>query len=299
MTTSPFDPAGESHFFSARDGLRIHVRAYAPASKATKGIPVVCLPGLSRNGRDFDPLARALSGNPKHAHPVYCFDFRGRGLSGYDKDWQNYNILKEAEDVVDGLTALGVEDAVFVGTSRGGLVTMVLAAMRPGAIKAVVFNDIGPVIDGSGLAQIRLYLRKLPAPRDWREAADTQRGVMEKTFTALTEDDFEREAHARFREINGDIRPDHDPALIKTLTDLDLEARLPTMWPQFDGLGQIPLMVVRGENSNLLSTETVEAMKARRKKMEIVIAEQQGHAPLLTKPDLIDPICAFAASFTR
>ncbi|MGB7431908.1 MAG: alpha/beta hydrolase [Ahrensia sp.] len=295
MTQPDYTPGGESTFISARDGLKLHVRIYKP-SVPTTALPVICLPGLSRNGRDFDLLARHLSTDAKTPRAVYCLDFRGRGLSGYDSNWSNYNILTEAEDTVMVLTALGLAHGVFVGTSRGGLVTMIMSALRPGAIKGVVFNDIGPVIEGAGLTQIRLYLQRQPKPTSWANAAELQRSVMAKAFTAMDPDEWMREAHARYRSFDGTIRPDHDPNLIKTLTGIDLEARLPTMWPQFDGLRHAPLMIIRGGNSTLLSEKTVEAMVERHPKATAITAQNQGHAPLLTKADTIGPIAEFIRS---
>lgn len=295
MTQADKQLGGESRFISVRDGLKLHVRVYKPSHASTQ-LPVVCLPGLSRNGRDFDDLAKRLSTDAKAPRAVYCLDFRGRGLSDYDRDWRNYNILIEAEDTVSVLTALGIEHAVFVGTSRGGLVTMVMSALRPGAIKGVVFNDIGPVIEGDGLTQIRLYLQRQPKPTSWQNAVSLQRDVMAKTFTAMTDDDWQREARARYREIDGAIRPDHDPNLVKTLTNIDLERPLPTMWPQFNGLRHAPLLVIRGENSSLLSKATVQQMLAQHPDAQVVEAKDQGHAPLLTKPDTIEPIRDFIAA---
>lgn len=274
-----------------RDGLRLHVRAFGPRNSALT--PIVCLPGLSRNSRDFLGLADHFANHRKRPRRVFAFDFRGRGLSGYDKDWNNYNIVSEAEDVVAGLAALNVEYAIFVGTSRGGLVTMVLTAMRPGAIKAAVLNDIGPVIEGAGLAQIRLYLKKLPQPRDWADAVAMQKSVMDKAFTTLNDADWAFDAHGRYREIDGTIRPDHDPDLVKTLIQIDFGDRLPTIWPQFGGLRGVPVLVLRGENSSLLSQETVTQMAKAHPKLTHVTVAGQGHAPMLHTADALTPIDAF------
>ncbi|MBO6638397.1 MAG: alpha/beta hydrolase [Roseitalea sp.] len=286
----PFDP-GESLCFSARDGLAIHVRAFGPTNGTLA--PIVCLPGLSRNSRDFLGLAHHFANHAKRPRRVYAFDFRGRGLSGHDKDWRNYNVLTEADDVVAGLAALNIERAVFVGTSRGGLVTMLLTAMRPGAIGAAVLNDIGPAIEGDGLTQIRLYLKQLPQPRDWADAIAIQKAVMEKNFTVLDDDHWAFEAHGRYRQIDGLIRPDHDPALIRTLTDIDLGERLPTMWPQFAGLKGVPVLVLRGENSSLLAEETVETMQSMHASLTAATVSGQGHAPMLHTPGALAPIDAF------
>jgi pimeloyl-ACP methyl ester carboxylesterase len=267
------------------------VRAFGPKDSALA--PIVCLPGLSRNSRDFLGLADHFATHAKQARRVYAFDFRGRGLSGHDRDWHNYNVLTEADDVVAGLTALNIEHAIFVGTSRGGIVTMLLTAMRPGAIGAAVLNDIGPVIEGVGLTQIRLYLKQMPQPRDWAEAIALQKSVMEKSFTALDDAHWAFEAHGRYREIDRQIRADHDPALIRTLTNIDLGERLPTMWPQFAGLKGVPVLVLRGENSSLLAEETVRTMQGMHPSLTAATVSGQGHAPMLHTPGALTPIEAF------
>ncbi|QBK30219.1 alpha/beta fold hydrolase [Roseitalea porphyridii] len=282
---------GESIFVSARDGLRLHVRAFGP--RHGNRMPLICLPGLSRNSRDFLGLAAHFANHPKAPRRVYAMDFRGRGLSGYDANWRNYNVMTEAEDVLSVLAALDIDRAVFVGTSRGGLVTMLLTAMRPGAIGAAILNDIGPAIEGAGLIQIRLYLKQLPQPHGWAEAVETQKVVMARAFTSLTEDDWRFEAHARFREIDGAIRPDHDPALVRTLTAIDPGDRLPTVWPQFAGLRSVPTLLLRGENSTLLSEETTGRMAAIHPALTRVDIAGQGHAPMLHTPQPLAAIEAF------
>lgn len=267
------------------------MRAFGPKDSGLA--PIVCLPGLSRNSRDFLGLAHHFASHAKRPRRVYAFDFRGRGLSGHDKDWRNYNVLTEADDVVSGLTALNIEHAIFMGTSRGGIVTMLLTAMRPGAIAAAVLNDIGPVIEGAGLTQIRLYLKELPQPRDWADAVAIQKTVMEKSFTALEAPDWAFEAFGRYRETDGQIRPDHDPALVRTLTDIDLGERLPTMWPQFAGLNRVPVLVLRGENSTLLAEETVTMMQSMHPLLATATVSGQGHAPMLHTPGALAPIEAF------
>lgn len=291
MTSPPSFPAGESLYFGAPDGLRIHVRAFGRAHAGAT--PVICLPGLSRNSRDFLGLAAHFVSEAKIKRPVYAFDFRGRGLSGHDRNWRNYHVVNEAADVVAGLDALGIHEAIFVGTSRGGLVTMALSAMRPGAIRAAVLNDIGPVIEGTGLTQIRLYLQKLPQPTDWADAITLQKQVMGHAFTALSEADWAFDAHGRYREIGGRLVPDHDPNLVKTLTNIDLGDRLPEAWPQFDGLGGVPVMAVRGENSQLFSAATLEAMAERHAGMTDLTVSGQGHAPILHTAGIAESIEAF------
>jgi pimeloyl-ACP methyl ester carboxylesterase len=282
---------GESVYYSAPDGLKLHAVDYGRGQ--SDAIPVVCLPGLSRNSRDFARLAQQLSSGPNTRHRVVAFDYRGRGFSEWDKDWKNYNILTEAEDVLAGMAALGIQHAAILGTSRGGMIAMALAALRPTVMRAVILNDIGPVIEGDGLTQIRAYLSRAPKPRNWEEAVAFQKATMGKAFTALGKDDWEFEARGKYREINGSLQPDHDPKLVKTLTSLDLRDRLPTLWPQFDGLRNLPVLLLRGENSSLLSAKTVAKMQGRHPEFHYFEIEGQGHAPMLHTAGIPDMIASF------
>lgn len=283
-----------STFFRSCDDLRLHVKDYEPHTP-TRALPVICLPGLSRNARDFDRLAKFLATQDVGARRVVAFDYRGRGLSAYDPNWENYNIVSEAEDVVTGLTALGIEHGIFVGTSRGGLITMVLAAMRPTAIKGVVFNDIGPSIDGSGLMQIRAYLTHPPKPKSMAEAIEAQKLLMGKSFPAFTDDDWAHEAECRYQNEDGIIKAGYDPKLANTMKALDAGSRLPTAWPQFGGLAKVPLLTIRGENSNILSQKTLKQMGDVHENMETLEVEGQGHAPALHTGNIPEKIARFTS----
>lgn len=281
--------SGQSVFFTAPDGLRLH--AVDHGRNISDALPLICLPGLSRNARDFARFAEHFVTRASPKRRVVCFDYRGRGLSEWDRRWENYNVLTEAEDVLAGMAALGIEHAAFAGTSRGGLISMVLSAMRPGMMRAVILNDVGPVIEGDGLTQIRAFLSRAPQPKSWEEAVAIQKATMGKNFPALTDEDWTLETHAKYREINKKIVPDHDPALVKTLTSIDLRDRLPTLWPQFIGLSALPVLVLRGERSNLLRAETVEKMAARHPRLRHFTISGQGHAPLMHSagiPELVE-----------
>ena len=282
----------KEHHISAADGLKLYARVYGP--DGLPALPAICLPGLTRNSRDFHELALALSGDPKTPRQVITFDFRGRGRSEYDKDWQNYNVVTEANDVLTGLAALGVSHGIFIGTSRGGLVMHVLAGMRPGVMKAGILNDVGPVIEGDGLTLIRTYLERAPKPATWEEALSLQAAILAEPFPALSAADIERMTRAIYRDENGKPVPDFDPNLLKTLAAVDLSQPLPELWPQFVGLTAMPLMVIRGENSRLLSAATVERMREYCPALEVVTVAGQGHAPLLETGDLPSRIAAFA-----
>jgi pimeloyl-ACP methyl ester carboxylesterase len=228
----------EDVFYTSRDGLKLHAADYGRHDPLTRGrLPVVCLPGLTRNTRDFHNLALLVSRHPKTPRRVVSFDYRGRGQSAWDKDPARYTIVTEADDILNGVAALGLEHAIFVGTSRGGLIMHVLAATRPGVMAGGVLNDIGPVIEGAGLAQIKAYLSRTSKPRDWSEAARVLSEAHGKSFPALTDADWADFARAVFVEKKGTLVPDYDPALLDGLKGVDLNTPLPTLWPQFEGLG--------------------------------------------------------------
>lgn len=285
------DAGFTSFFYRAPDGLKLHARVYDPPGAAT--LPVVCLAGLTRNSRDFHELALALGRRNRNPRKVISFDYRGRGESARDPEWKNYDPIVETGDVIAGLTALGVDQAAFIGTSRGGLIIHVLAAMRPTLLKAVVLNDIGPEVEGAGLALIRSYLERAPEPATIADAVAIQKTANGQNFPALADADWERMIRAVYREEKGKPVPDFDPALTKTVTGIDLSKPLPTLWPQFMGLSKVPMLAIRGENSTLMAAATLEKMASIHPDIETITVEGQGHAPLLETSDLPQRIASF------
>jgi pimeloyl-ACP methyl ester carboxylesterase len=285
--------SAQSHFVTAHDGLKLHVREWAPARY--RGVPVFCLPGLSRTVADFEVLATALADDASMPRRVLALDSRGRGRSEYDRKPANYNLKVELADLLDVLTALGIGKAVFVGTSRGGLLTMLLAAARPCAIAGCVLNDIGPVIEPEGLARIRSYVGNLPRPASFADAANVLRQLFRMQFPKLNYQDWLSYARRTFKQDGSRILPDYDTKLAATLQSVDFARPIPSMWPEFDALAGMPLMLIRGSNSDLLSTATVAAMRARRQSMEVIEVADQGHAPLLMERATIGHITQFAA----
>lgn len=273
------DFASEDIFYRSHDDLLLYARKYG--SDDLPGRPLLCLPGLNRNGRDFHSLALALSSHPTNPRPVYCLDYRGRGRSQRDKDWHNYSAYVELLDVVAFLTLRGLTDIAIVGTSRGGIISMMLAVMRPKAIGCLVLNDIGPVVETAGLARIMGYTGKMPVPRDWDEAVEMVREMNKRQFTALSDADWQAFARQLFNEEDGKPAAAYDLNVGKALSEIDIAKPVPEMWEHFKSLAHAPVMVLRGEHSDILSAATVREMQARHPKLTPVLIRNEGHAPLL------------------
>jgi pimeloyl-ACP methyl ester carboxylesterase len=274
--------------FSARDGLRLYARHY-PAAVARGRRPALCLAGLTRNSRDFHDLALALMAE----RDVYALDSRGRGNSQHDPNWENYSLLVELNDALDFMTMKGLHDAAVIGTSRGGLAAMMMAVLRPCAMGAVVLNDIGPVLQREGLTRIVAYVGRIPLPADWTEAARLAREMNERQFPAVTDAQWAECARAWFNEENGLPAPGYDPGIARAFSVMD--GPVPELWAQFGALAHVPVLALRGENSDLLSAETFAEMGARHPRLTGLTVPGQGHAPLLKDADTIGAVAEFLA----
>jgi pimeloyl-ACP methyl ester carboxylesterase len=280
--------------YASFDDLKLHVRHYpAPDEKARS---VICLPGLTRNARDFNQLATYLSTHPQKPRNVYCVDYRGRGLSQYDRNWRNYIPFIELIDVLDFLTVQGLHRVGIVGTSRGGIIAMLMAALRPTAMGPVVLNDIGPVIETRGLARIMGYVGRMPVPKSWPDAVSILREMNERAFPEFSDAQWDEMAHDVFDERKGRPALAYDRRLARALGTIDLSRSVPDLWPQFIALGQVPAFVLRGENSDVLSADTLEAMVERHPNLRTMTVPEQGHAPVLKEPETIEAIGAFFAA---
>ncbi len=287
----PHDARFRDVYVSAKDGLKLHVREYGPSVSDYPA--VVCLPGMARTAADFHDLAELLANDPHRPHRVVCVDYRGRGLSDWDPDWTHYNPYVEIDDLQQVLSALGIAKAIFVGTSRGGLLVLGLVGIAPELIHAVVFNDVGPVVEPQGLVRIRGYLGKMPEPANYDEAIDILRSFQDAQFPGLDARDWAALAHGTWHEADGGLKLAYDPALRKTLEGVDLEKAAPPLWAMFEGLKHVPILAVRGETSDILRADTFAEMQARHDNLETLLIPGQGHTPVFTHPEVSGPIASF------
>lgn len=275
-------------YWTSPDGLKLHYRDYAgPADKP----PVLCLHGLTRNARDFAPLADHLAGQWRVIVP----EMRGRGMSEYAKDVSTYSPLTYVADVEALLAQLGIARFVSIGTSMGGLMTLLLAAGGAGRLAGAVLNDIGPEIDPTGLDRIAGYVGQGRSFPTWMHAARALEEVHGRWFPDYSiEKWLEMAKRTMVLGQNGRIAFDYDMAIAEPFNEEE-GAAPPDLWPAFDALSKAPLLVLRGELSDLLSDQTVAAMKARHPAMRTVTVPRVGHAPMLDEPESLAAIDALLA----
>ncbi len=286
VSTAPYR---EGHL-GTHDGLRLYYRDYGdPLSPAA---PVLCLAGLTRNCGDFELLAPRLAARRR----VVTLDYRGRGRSDYDPDWRHYAPEACVWDVVQASFALGLHHFVVIGTSFGGLLGMGLAVFLPSALAGLVMNDTGPDLNDDGIERIMAYVgRDNPQP-DWDAAA---RNIHE-TFPHLrlrSQEDWDRMIRGTFKEgVDGKLHHDWDPKIAKPLLERP-EAR--DLWPYFKALKGLPLLVIRGAESDVLDAAGLARMAAIKPDLVQLTVEGVGHTPSLEEPECRASIDDFLARIDR
>ena len=284
MTDSPFT----DRFWSAPDGLRLHARDY-PAASGPARAPVICIHGLTRNARDFEDLAPRLAAQGRR---VLAVDVRGRGASAWDPDPGRYVPPVYAGDVLALMDALAIARAVFVGTSMGGLITMVVSALRPAAIAAAVLNDVGPELAPEGLARIGGYVGGGDPIEGWAAAAAYAMRLNAVAFPAYSDADWLAFARRLFVEKNGRPVLDYDPGIAAAFRKPELKPGEespppPDLWPLFKGLSAHPLLTIRGETSDILSSDIAGRMREAAPAMAYAEVAGIGHAPMLNEPEAL------------
>ncbi len=267
--------------FTTSDGLRLH---YADRGEGT---PLLCLSGLTRNATDFDYLAQHLDGVR-----MIALDYRGRGRSDW-ADPATYTVPVEARDTLELLDHLGLARVPVLGTSRGGLIAMLLAATVKDRLAGVCLNDIGPEIDPAGLAVIADYVGRTPAERTHAEAV-AARATLMAGFVGVPESRWREEVEKHYTEGDAGLSINYDPALRQAVAAGGAEPA-PDLWPWFDALDGLPLACIRGANSDLLSPSTLAEMRRRRPDMIVAEVADRGHVPFLDEPEALEAIAAWRA----
>ncbi|MGA2708650.1 MAG: alpha/beta fold hydrolase [Steroidobacteraceae bacterium] len=286
MNPNPADSS--DYFYNSADGLRLYCRIY-PA-RQPGGLPVLCLPGLTRNSRDFTALATRLCSQRE----VLTADLRGRGHSAWDKDPSHYQLPTYVQDVWSLMESRALSRVVVVGTSLGALMGMVMAAMKPDRIAGVVLNDAGPEFDPAGIRRIAGYAGKLPPVSSWSEAAAQAKSVYGLALPDLSDADWLDYAHLGYRENAAGIPvPDMDPKISEAFKNPT--AAVANLWPVYAQIKGVPMLVIRGALSDLLSAATVARMAREKPDLEHITVANRGHTPMLNEPECLAAIDAFLA----
>jgi len=277
----------DEHRIATADGPKVYARDYS--NEGAHRLPVICLHGLTRNSADFEDVAPRIVATGRR---VIAIDARGRGKSENDPEPARYRADVYVGDVLRIMDTLNVPRAVFVGTSMGGVMTMLTASVAPARVAAAVLNDIGPGIDPRGIARIASYVGKSEPVDGWYDMTAAVRANNDAAFPGKDDEFwsvFTRRV-ARERD-DGRIEFAYDPLIAQGFSN----APPPSLMPLFEALAAVPVLVVRGRLSDLLSPEGVDAMKRAKPDLEVVEVPNVGHAPTLEEPEAWDAIAAFLA----
>ncbi|MCY4302285.1 MAG: alpha/beta hydrolase [Aestuariivita sp.] len=260
--------------FQTSDGLSLHF------TDEGDGFPILCLAGLTRCSADFDYVTPYLRENR-----LIKLDYRGRGQSDWAKDPLSYSIAVESEDVIALLDHLGLQKTAILGSSRGGLIALWLGSIAKHRLLGVAFNDIGPELQPSGLGNILEYLGRNPVWKTYEEAAREREKSM-SGFVAVPVKRWLTEVKKLYAQCDDGLTIRYDPRL-RDATVAATTHPAPDMWPLFDNLRDMPLALIRGANSDLLSSQTVKDMKHRNPDLITTDVANRGHIPFLDEPEAV------------
>lgn len=280
-----------SRFYNSPDGLRLHYRDYA--GPPNPSMTVVCIPGLTRNARDFEDVAPHLATR----YRVICVELRGRGLSAYAADPMTYVPATYVKDIIALLNAAGLMRVAVIGTSLGGIISMLLASVIPERLLGVVINDIGPELDPVGLARIGSYVGRTKPIESWADAAAAIEAIDGAIFPEYKGEDWVKMARRRFVENpEGGLKADYDVNISKPFMST---AKAVNLWPFFHSFRMIPILAIRGALSDLLSPAVFDRMQADIPHLKRVTVPNRGHAPYLDEPEARAAIDAFLDALPR
>ncbi|MEM8731123.1 MAG: alpha/beta hydrolase [Pseudomonadota bacterium] len=270
--------------FRTSDGLTLYYEVTG------SGRPLLCLAGLTRNSRDFDPLRRVLTDAR-----IITMDYRGRGLSEFDPVPLNYNVLREGRDALELIGHLGLDRATVLGTSRGGLIAMALAASHPEVLAGVILNDVGPEVGPGGIARIMEYLGRPPLSMTLDAAALEAKNAHAKSFPNVPLKTWREHVEAQFRQTETGLALRYDVQLRHAILEQVASEKAPDLWLFFEALKTLPVGLIHGVNSDILLPETVAEMRRRHPGMSFAGVPDRGHVPFLDEPDSLRIIRAVLA----
>lgn len=265
-------------FYQSNDGLRLYARDYHCQDKNIANPQVVfCMHGLTRNSKDFTKLAEHLN----KSYRLICVDIRGRGQSDYDSEATNYTPAFYIQDMFTLLNQLEIEQAILCGTSMGGIMALLMASVQPQRFSGIILNDIGPEIDPKGIERIKTYVGEMSSVHSWQEAITITKEINQSALPNLTEEEWKDFAHSIFRDDNGVLRLDYDPAIAVPFKSS--ESSSPNLWPQFESIVSTPMLVIRGELSDLLNLACIKKMLNLKPDLNYVEVPETGHVPTLNE----------------
>lgn len=282
--------AWQDRYFASPDGLTLYYRDYPAAT--SERLPVMCLPGLTRNSRDFESLALHLQ---RTGRRVLSPDLRGRGRSQHDPKWANYQPTTYLGDLAALQAAAGAERVVVVGTSLGGILAMLIAATRPHAIAGAVLNDVGPEVAPEGLQRIAQYVGRHAPVRSWDEAAAQARATYGLALPDLSDAEWLAFARRSYVEVDGVPRLDMDPMIGEAVRAAPAGAA-PDLWPVYAALQPLPVLAIRGALSDVLSPATFDRMAREKPDLQRLTVPRRGHPPLLDEAECLAAIESFLAA---
>lgn len=277
------------HYYESHDWLKLFYKDYSPANASGRSaIPAICLPGLTRNSRDFDELAAHLARHRRVLAP----DLRGRGFSEHDAEWRNYHPGTYVKDTWTLLDTLGIERIIVIGTSLGGLMAMLMAHQDSNRLAGVVMNDVGPEIASEGLARIMAYAGLLPEVANWHDAVAQTREVYGQAWPTLDDDEWKRMAQRAYRE-NADGVPvqDIDRNIGRAIREVGTQTGDP--WQLFDALRATPTLLLHGTISDILTQPIIDKMLVRKPDLQVVHVPDRGHVPILNEKESVSAIDRF------
>lgn len=283
-------PDGTDISWTSADGLTLYAKAYGPEDAR---LTVLCIHGLTRNHQDFEPMIAAL---PRHYRYI-AVDVRGRGRSAYDPQPENYKPPVYAKDMFALLDTLGVKRAALIGTSMGGLISLLMIRAAPKRVAGIVLNDVGPVVEKAGLARIASYAGKVAPVTDWESAAAAVKTLQGAVFPDMPEARWMDFARRTYKELpSGEVVLAYDPNIARSLGKVKPGPITNfILWRMFGASRKAHLLIVRGETSDILSADTAEKMAQRHPDARLATVPRLGHAPILDEPEAISAISDFLA----